>query len=750
MRLSEAESNAVYLTVSGTRGPAGADGPEGPPGTLQFNSGQVWVVTRGAIAGGVETTAALTINAPTGAQTNSLGNSDAVKFKILTSTHRLTNGPAEQPIYWNNVISIGPNMANSLLPEDTNLPSARFAIEEKYYQDGVFGVEMHHGVFHAAIDEAGNPASGTGTETRPITVFVPHNKSDMETKSLVNLQGARINLLDGLGNQRILIDSPNNVADITNLSLRFSTNNAWIFQQRDSDGNFVNLLRLNAFNVIEVNRPFYQNCTARQTVDGGERTGRHLNVLGGITSDDDALDILSGPARVGSYKVRFSSGSATVALVDQVYNRTGSVIRDDMVLATGDVIHAASPQTGAGNKQWSWGVRRSATGDTFRIAQSNRDLTANVFFEINPDGVTIFGGPARLKSYTTAGLPSAATAGAGALVYCSDLAGGAAPLQSDGANWTRVKQLVQKYTNDGSYTKPAGATSVRVICIGGGGGGGGGSVAAAGAAVSGGGGGGGGVMATAIFAASDLPTGTAIPIVVGTAGMGGAGRASTAGAGSNGGAGGPSRFGDYLSAFGGTAYLYGFGGGAGSSTAPGTASAGGAGASLHGNGASATSGGAAGTGSRGGGSGGAGTNGTDGATGGGGGAGCNATGATPGGGGFSGIHGGAGGGAGAGITSANVSSAGAQGGRGLVNPQTAVAGGTDGGGAGESPAVGLPILPGSGGGGGGSNLTGNGGAGGAGQFPGGGGGGGGAARAGFNGGAGGAGGAGMVVIITDF
>lgn len=50
-------------------------------------------------------------------------------------------------------------------------------------------------------------------------------------------------------------------------------------------------------------------------------------------------------------------------------------------------------------------------------------------------GLTINNGAARLASYTTAGRPAAATVGAGALVYVSDLAGGAAPQYSDGSAW---------------------------------------------------------------------------------------------------------------------------------------------------------------------------------------------------------------------------------------------------------------------------------------------------------------------------
>jgi hypothetical protein len=50
----------------------------------------------------------------------------------------------------------------------------------------------------------------------------------------------------------------------------------------------------------------------------------------------------------------------------------------------------------------------------------------------------IFDSWARLKSYAVSGVPSAATAGAGAIIYVSDETGGAVPAFSDGTDWRRV------------------------------------------------------------------------------------------------------------------------------------------------------------------------------------------------------------------------------------------------------------------------------------------------------------------------
>ncbi len=57
---------------------------------------------------------------------------------------------------------------------------------------------------------------------------------------------------------------------------------------------------------------------------------------------------------------------------------------------------------------------------------------------ISPSTTLDIDGPARVKSYTVAGVPSASTAGAGSFIYVSDETGGAVLAFSDGTNWRRV------------------------------------------------------------------------------------------------------------------------------------------------------------------------------------------------------------------------------------------------------------------------------------------------------------------------
>ena len=107
---------------------------------------------------------------------------------------------------------------------------------------------------------------------------------------------------------------------------------------------------------------------------------------------------------------------------------------------------------------------------------------------------------------------------------------------------------LQVFTAGGTWTKPAGARTVHVICIGGGAGGGSGRQGAAGGGRSGGGGGGAGSIVEAEFRASDL-SGTET-VTIGTGGPGGAGQASTSSDGNAGTAGVDTTFGSRVGAAG--------------------------------------------------------------------------------------------------------------------------------------------------------------------------------------------------------
>jgi hypothetical protein len=131
---------------------------------------------------------------------------------------------------------------------------------------------------------------------------------------------------------------------------------------------------------------------------------------------------------------------------------------------------------------------------------------------------------------------------------------------------------LQTFTANGTWTKPAGAKWIEIICVGAGGGGGGGRGSTNASLKSGGGGGGGGALTRRVFAAGSLPDTLTITVSSG----GAAGAAGASASGGTGGDGGSSS----VSASGVTYATAGGGGGAGGGGAGAANGGGGGGAAA--------------------------------------------------------------------------------------------------------------------------------------------------------------------------
>jgi hypothetical protein len=91
-----------------------------------------------------------------------------------------------------------------------------------------------------------------------------------------------------------------------------------------------------------------------------------------------------------------------------------------------------------GVTNWSAGIDNSDS-DAFVIAASSALGTSNrLRIDANKIDLLL---PAKMPSFTVAGVPSASTLGAGSIIYVSNEAGGATLAFSDGANWKRVSDL---------------------------------------------------------------------------------------------------------------------------------------------------------------------------------------------------------------------------------------------------------------------------------------------------------------------
>lgn len=154
----------------------------------------------------------------------------------------------------------------------------------------------------------------------------------------------------------------------------------------------------------------------------------------GLTGDDD------WHAKVSANGSAWNE--AIVIDTDNGYVGIGGAPNKPLQLNTGASAATLSLKNNA--QEWEITVNQTTGRLTFKNAGGNTPFkfdagAAENLFRIGvvaPDVVDV-GGPFRTKSYSVATLPSASTAGAGAIVYVSDGTGGAVPAFSDGNNWRR-------------------------------------------------------------------------------------------------------------------------------------------------------------------------------------------------------------------------------------------------------------------------------------------------------------------------
>ena len=166
---------------------------------------------------------------------------------------------------------------------------------------------------------------------------------------------------------------------------------------------------------------------------GGYAPERPLDVRG----DQVELFQLVGHEDVaGGVGVNFSKGRGT--------NESKSAVQanDTIGVIRGKAWDGAAYQTVVNLRQKAEGVSGSSIGSRFEFFVRDDAGTGNTVMIVSGNTGIEFDLPAKLKSYAVASLPSAATFGAGAMIYVSDESGGAIPAFSDGTNWRRVTDRV--------------------------------------------------------------------------------------------------------------------------------------------------------------------------------------------------------------------------------------------------------------------------------------------------------------------
>lgn len=146
------------------------------------------------------------------------------------------------------------------------------------------------------------------------------------------------------------------------------------------------------------------------------------------------------------------SSSGTMLEVNRVFASTDTVeqmltIRRETTGSAAAGIGAGMQflvETASGNNEYGASIETvttdvTSTSEDFDLVFKTMaaGATAAEGLRLKSDKSTEFSGPAKLKSYTVAGVPTASSY-TGAMIYVSNESGGAVPAFSDGTNWLRV------------------------------------------------------------------------------------------------------------------------------------------------------------------------------------------------------------------------------------------------------------------------------------------------------------------------
>ncbi len=320
---------------------------------------------------------------------------------------------------------------------DTTKPAFGMSYEHNYFINTSAG--WRRGMeFHVKAQSA-----STGLEHRPITGWFPWDDSGVGSMLGFNVDNFVFGRYDtSLADYaRVQMDfSQTNFTKVQfnqRTEVDFFINAQPIIRQRNGAGtDFIALPYINAANALNVPTPMSVNAT-------------YVDVNGAIMT----LGLASATLASGQYGVFMSANAAAGASVNpwkSSINSTGTVDFTSWNLGGGHSYLSAWVAVGNGDAAtvynvngggiWTAGLDNS-DDDAYVVSQNN-GLGSNNAMRL--DRTTLrhdFGGPARLKSYTVAGLPSASTAGAGALVYVSNASGGPTLACSDGTNWKVVAAL---------------------------------------------------------------------------------------------------------------------------------------------------------------------------------------------------------------------------------------------------------------------------------------------------------------------
>ncbi|MBE7183293.1 MAG: DUF2793 domain-containing protein [Methylobacterium mesophilicum] len=404
----------------------------------------------------------------TEAQVNEAGGDDRVSFRLAASTGRWDNGPVDHASYYGSVMGLGFNLSSNFAQADAAKPAGSFRMESKYFQNGVFAAEYH--LAHKTRPE---------DEHRMFSWFAPFADAD-GTKASASFSASMFSFLDWTNIERMAVDfNANRFRLAGGLCQVFEHNNAPVTRQHDADGaTAVALPYVDDGGNIVATRPL----TTPQTPGSSAASGPTLRTRGANTAaltveapSGDAAGITlacgttqgAGSAAIpvsadGTTGVGMAAGAVGEADIGRTISGPGVPGGTRIVDIAGPTRFVTSRALPASVSAVTLGARtrRSASleidsGGALAIRNTSgaiyydfngsafwRDTNAGYATRISLDASRLeVGVPLKLPSVTLTALPSAAAAGAGALVYVSDASGGPTLACSDGAAWRAVATL---------------------------------------------------------------------------------------------------------------------------------------------------------------------------------------------------------------------------------------------------------------------------------------------------------------------
>lgn len=350
---------------------------------------------------------------------------DGVPFTFTQGTYPWSNGPAGQTNYNDDVVAWGFNIAGPNVKIVAGQPAGWWSFERKYYQGGRFLAEYH--LSHNGTDNL---------ERRMISFIGAHdgtyiNGSMHFTSFVWNAVNGTVPLQfdwTTANNGRIFLG--------TGTRIQAAQNNApWAQQMNGAGTSTIALPYVNASDQIQFGAGAYvvngvAGTPCYDAIPTALSAGQAIIRAQGTLAAAGNIDVLNAVMNV-------NGGLRGIIQNNGNYTNAGAELR----------LHALYGNSGADTKLvWeNFGVNGTAAAFSAGIDQSDgakwklsaaNALGSNDRVTVDANAVAM-GLPARLKSYTVTTLPSAANAGAGALIYVSNESGGAVPAFSDGTAWRR-------------------------------------------------------------------------------------------------------------------------------------------------------------------------------------------------------------------------------------------------------------------------------------------------------------------------